>query len=152
PAPGPRGGMYLPAAASAETGPPLFLRQNGVFQLLRDARLDDRLRGNLDGCARGRVATHARLPLLHDELHHSRQHELAGSLQLLLRERRQLVEKLARLRTFHFESFGEVRKQLRFAHASGVCHHVPPIWCALPFGPRDRLRAHAVAETLRKTS
>ena len=62
------------------------------------------------------------------------------------------VEKLARLRTFHFEPLGEVRKQLRFAHASGVCHHVPPILCAPTFGPRNRLRAHAVAETLGKAS
>ena len=63
-------------------------------------------------------------------------HELAGTLQLLLRERRQLIEELARLRTFHFEPFGEVRKQLGLAHASGVCHHVPPVLMRADRRPR----------------
>src|SRR5262245_9274120 len=129
-APGP-GGSSLPRRWTS--GPLLLLRQDGVFQLLRNTRLDDGLCGNLDGFTRRRIPAHARFPLLHDELHHPRQHELTGALQLLLGERRQLIEELARLRPLHFEPFGEVRKQFRFAHASGVCHHVPQVWCAPPF-------------------
>jgi hypothetical protein len=84
------------------------LRKNGVLQLLRDPRLDDRLGGNLDRFAGGRVATHARLALLHDELHHAGKHELTGAFQFLLRERGQFFEELTRHRPLHFEAIGEV--------------------------------------------
>jgi hypothetical protein len=57
--------------------PPLLLGKNGVFQLLRDPGFDDGLGGNLDGLTRGRVAAHARLTLLDDELHHAGQDEFA---------------------------------------------------------------------------
>ena len=120
----------LIAAARVEPGRTiagLLLGKNGVLQLLGDARLHHRLGRDLDGLAGGRVATHARLALLDHELHHARQHELAGPLQLFLRERGQLVEVLACLRALHFEAIGKMREQLGFAHASGLCHCVPPI-------------------------
>jgi hypothetical protein len=82
-----------------------------VLELLRDASLDDGLGRDLDGLAGRRVAAHARLALLDDELHHAGQHELARPLQLLLREHRQLVEELARRGALHFEAVREVREQ-----------------------------------------
>ena len=54
--------------------------------MLRDPGLDDGLGGNLDRLAGRGVATHPRLPFLHDELYHSREHELARALQLFLGE------------------------------------------------------------------
>ena len=59
-------------------------RQDRVLHLLRDARLDDGLGGNLDRLTGGRVAAHAGLRLPHVELHHAGQRELARALQLLL--------------------------------------------------------------------
>ena len=109
---------------------PLLLRQDGVLQRLRDARLHDGLGGNLDGLAGRRIAPHPRLPLLDHELHHVGQDELARPLQFFLRQRRQLIEELARLRALHSEAFREVREELRLAHSPGSCHLVPQCWCA----------------------
>src|SRR6185436_21064852 len=102
--------------------PPYLLSwKHSVFQLLGDACLDDGLGGNLDGFPRRRVAAHSRLALLNHELHHSWEYELAGALQLLLRQRVQLIEELSRLRPLHFEAIGEVREEFRFAHPAGLC-------------------------------
>ncbi len=103
-----------------------LLRQDRVFELLRDSGLDDGLGWNLDRFTGGRIAAHPRLALLHHQLHHPGQHELARALQLLFRQRRQLVEILAGLRPLDFEPFGEMRKELGFAHSSGVRHRYPP--------------------------
>ncbi len=62
----------------------LLTRQNRVLELLGDPGLDDGLGWNLDRLAGGRVASHARLALLDDQLHHARKYELAGTLELLL--------------------------------------------------------------------
>src|SRR4029077_20846928 len=99
-------------------------------QLLRDSRLDYGLGRNLDRFSRCRVPPHTRFPLLNDELDHTRQDELAGSLQFLLRQSRQLVEELASLSALHVESFREVRKQLGFTHATGVGGHRVPLTCS----------------------
>ena len=95
-------------ASRLGTAPRLLLRENRVLQLLRDTGLDDRFRGNLDRLARCRVPAHPRLPFLHDELDHTGKHELAGSFQLLLRQRGQLVEELTCLRTLHLKAIGEM--------------------------------------------
>src|SRR5205085_6536708 len=50
-------------------------------------RLHDGLRRNLDRFAGRRIAAHARLALLHHQLDHTRQDELAGALQFLFGER-----------------------------------------------------------------
>ena len=42
---------------------------------------------------------------------------------------RELVEEFACLRSLHLEPFGEVRKQLRFAHPAGFSHRGPPGLC-----------------------
>src|SRR4029434_10507026 len=49
--------------------------EDRVLRLLRDAKLDHPLRGNLDLFARGRVATHARLPIDEHELSDARDRE-----------------------------------------------------------------------------
>ncbi len=105
----------------------LLLRQDRVLQLLGDARLDDRLGGDLDRLAGRRVAAHAGLALLHDQLDHPGQHELAGPLQLLLRQRVQLIEELPRLRPLHFEAIREMRKEFGLAHPAGLCHRLFPL-------------------------
>ena len=71
-------------ARSAQAAKRLLARQNRVLELLGDPGLDDGLGGNLDRLAGGRVASHARLALLDDQLHHAWKHELAGTLELLL--------------------------------------------------------------------
>src|SRR5689334_5635386 len=81
----------------------LLPRQNGILELLGNSLLDDRLGGNLNRLAGGRVAAHARLALLDHQLHHSRQHELSRALEIFLGEHVQLVEELTRLRPLHFE-------------------------------------------------
>src|SRR5207249_3496685 len=102
--------------------------QYSVFQLLGDTRLDDGLGGNLDRLTGCRIPAHPRFPLLDYQLHHPGQHELSGALQLLLRQRRELVEVLAGLRALHLEPFGEVRKEFGFAHPPGVSHrHAPSL-------------------------
>src|SRR5579864_4747694 len=88
--------------------PDLLAGQDRVLQLLGDPRLHYRLRRDLDGLTRRRVAAHPRLALLTDELHHSGQPELTRALQLLFGQRRQLVEELASLRTLHLEALGEM--------------------------------------------
>ena len=55
------GGDWMDPQAGPESAARLLLRKDGVLQLLGDARLDDRLRGNLDCLARRRIAAHARL-------------------------------------------------------------------------------------------
>src|SRR5882672_827459 len=107
--------------------PYLLSWKHSVFQLLGNACLDDGLGGNLDGFPRRGVAAHSRLALLNHQLHHSREHELAGALQFLLRQRVQLVEELSRLRALDLEAIGEVREEFRFAHPAGLCHRLFPL-------------------------
>src|SRR5688572_23312828 len=76
---GARSGAPLTRTSRGDT-PLLLLRKHGVFQLLRDACLDDRLCGDLDCFAGCRVAAHARLALLDHELDHAGKHELARAL------------------------------------------------------------------------
>jgi hypothetical protein len=90
----------------------LLPRQNRVLQLLGDSGLHHGLCGNLDRFACRRIATHAGLPLLNDELDHPGQHELARALQLLLRQHRQLVEVLAGLRALDLEALGKMGEEL----------------------------------------
>src|SRR5439155_1448864 len=108
---------------------------DGVLQLFRDPRLDDGLGGNLAGLAPRRVAAHARLALLHHQLHHSGQHEFARALQIFLRQRRQLVEVLAGLCPLDVEALGEVRKEFGFAHPAGVRHRCSPSKTPYPSSP-----------------
>ncbi len=145
------GGLRHPAQTNAATATDaprrrcagrLLSGENGVFQLLRDSRLDHGLRGNLDRLAGGRVAAHARLALLNDQLHHPGQHELARALQLLFRQHRELVEVLTGLRALHLEPLGEVRKELRFAHSAGVSHRVPHLRHAPDMHRRGCARAN----------
>ena len=99
-------------------------RQDGVLHLLRDARLHDRLGRDLDGLARGRVATHARLGLADVELHHAWQGELARALELLFRELGEVFEELTSLGALPFEPFREMREQLGLAHLLRFSHCV----------------------------
>ena len=83
------------AAEAARRRLTLLAGQNSVLELLRDPGLDDGLGGDLDCLACCRIAAVARLSLLNDELAEPRQHELAGSLQLLLGQPVQFVEEIA---------------------------------------------------------
>jgi 7-cyano-7-deazaguanine reductase len=100
----------------------LFAGKHGVFELLGDASLDDRLGGNLDRLACGRIAALTGLPLLDDELAEAREHELTGALQLFLRKAIQLVEEIPNNGSLQVELVREVREQFHLAHAARVCH------------------------------
>ncbi len=87
------------------------------------------LGGNLDDLAGGWIPAVASFPLLHDQLAHARQHELAGAFELFLRQPHKLLEQVAYGRTFHVEPLCEMREQLHLAHPPGVCHgRGPPGW------------------------
>ena len=57
-----------------------MLLQNGVFESLRSAQPDDRLRLNLDCLARGRVATHASLAVCLYSAANAGNYEFSGTL------------------------------------------------------------------------
>src|SRR4029434_4797129 len=64
-----------PLLLPSENSSLLLDPEDGVFRLLRNAELHDALRGNLDLLARGRVATHAGLPVDEHELADTRDRE-----------------------------------------------------------------------------
>src|SRR5262245_48184681 len=118
-APGPESACVEAARTDSNR---LLAGENGVFELFRDASLDDGLGWNLDRLTGRRVAALPRLSLLDHELCNPRKNELARALQLLLGEAVQFIEHVANLRPLQLELVRKVREQFHLAHAPGVCH------------------------------
>ena len=129
-----------------------FLGRTASLSCLAIRALTTVFAGNLDGLAGGRVAAHACLPLLDDELHHARQHELTRALELLFRKRCQLVEKFSRLRPLHLEASRRSARTTPICPFCGPLPSRPPSLVRADSRPRTQLRArHTAAESLVKS-
>ena len=132
------GGVEVPSTrvmcgGAAPTAP--TAGRDRVFNLLRDACLDDRLGGDLDGSRQGRVRTHARLTLLDHQLTMPGARNSPDRFSLLLATNvSSSSKKLPRLRLLHFEAIRESEKSsdLPILRASAI---VVPLLGRAPLKP-----------------
>lgn len=90
--------------------------QQGVLGGFGHAELENRLGRNLNGCARGRVATHAGIAVLFNKFSETREAEFAGTLHFGVNHLDEFVEHFASFFFADAPFLGEVREHLGLGH------------------------------------